>query len=242
MTSKPLPILSYNDNLFRSDLIIPDNKSVYSKIDYVELEIIARNFCSSAFDNLDEFSYLYFTAGVTESIDFLLSRGKFNIFPGEYRYARIHNTICDTPVENFYLSYPFSGNGKFLDIPTNRNVILDCSYIFASDMKCNKILPNNVDYVLFGVSKSHNLSDLRVGWFFSKKKIHSYHILQREYGYGGIMHKLVLENISKKRPNELYIRYRDEISNNYKKHNLVEGNTNLFALSETERIPYYKVM
>lgn len=246
MKSGHLQVKSYNDNYFRSEIKLPITL-LDTQIENIQrARNLARKFSSSAFKNLDEFPYIYFTSGVTEAINFLVPRQETTVIEGEYRYVRAIETVSLKSSNMYYYSYPFSGSGNFFDlkeIESNKSVILDCSYIFASDMSNDKILPPNISYVMFGVSKSHNLHDLRLGWFFSKKRFLTLHTLQYEYGYASSLILPTLEKISLEKPNYLYNKYKSEFSELYLKNGLIEGNTNLFGLSSNkiQRIMYYEL-
>lgn len=237
------PIKSYNDNLFRKNIVIPDLNYLTSGNDneYRLAESMARKFCEGAFSNLEIFPYFYMTSGATEAIDCLLPMQEFNILPGEYRYSMIQSTFSTTTQPTMYFSYPFSGSGKFESIPDDKNIILDCAYIFSSNLNNIRMLPDNVESVIFSLSKSHNLSDLRIGWFFSKKKIAKYDILQCEYGYFNRLHIEAFKTIMEYRPNELYLRYKSEFSKKYIDNAMIENDVNLFAFSKNKRIPYYLI-
>lgn len=236
----PQQIKSYPDLLFRKNI----NISVTPATDPVELLETARTharlLCKSAFDNLDDYPYVYFTSGITEAITFLLVRRPIFARPREYRYVFSHSNVTTTPSNVEYRSYPFSATGKFEEIPTDREVILDCAYMFASNMSNPKTLPPNVSNVLFGLSKSHNLADVRVGWVFSKTKFIGPHTLQYDYGYGSSVIANAVATALQYRPNELYLTHKDSLSELYSANNVIENDTNLFGVnSANERVPYY---
>lgn len=234
-------IKSYDDNFFRH-MINFNNNTENTELSEASRNL-ARKFSSNAFSNLDNWPYLYFTAGITEAINYFVLSKPTYAQESDYRYLKtlpILKTLSNN--DQYYFSYPYAGNGKFLEIPKNKNLILDCSYIFASNLKCNTEVPDNVDYILFGVSKSHNLSNLRSGWFFSKKKIQSFHVMQYDYNYLGIIHKKILETISLYECNHFYKKFHKEFSQLYKENNLHENDTNLFAMLNDQKIPYYTLL
>jgi len=242
---KPAQVKSYNDNTFRAGLAIPEIQSLDPIADLESARNNARRISESIFDNLSEFPYVYFTAGVTGALDYLLPRYKTQIRKYEYRYVSVFDvTLNDSPVA--YYSYPFSMNGNFGNLTElchgKDRVLLDCSYIFASDLSNEKIIPGNVTQIMFGISKSHNLFDARTGWFFSKEKLLTYHTLQYDYGYSCALYPLVMEKIVKYEPNYLYKKYKDKLSRLYIDNNLLEGNTNLFGTKPSgERVMYYEL-
>jgi len=234
MNMKNDQIKSYNDSTFRL--------SGFSNAPYSEIRDVARSISKKAFNNIDEFPYLYFTAGITESLNFLIPKQPITILDGEYRYLKLFSNVTEKETDHRFLSYPFSGNGTFISIPEDKPTILDCSYIFASDMSNQKTIPTNVDKVLFGLSKSHNLSDYRIGWILSKEKISNYHILQYEFDYSVNVNLFnILKNVELHIPNFLYIRYKDKLSELFSKNNVTENNTNLFGIKDNVRIPWYKL-
>lgn len=243
--NKPAQVRSYNDSLFRRNLFVPEQQSLDPVIDLEHARELVRDFSGKAFDNLSDFPYIYFTEGVTGALNYLLPMNLTQVRKFEYRYVFAFNvTLTESPVA--YYSYPFSSNGNFGDLSDmchgKEKVLLDCSYIFASDMTNDKKIPPNVSQVMFGVSKSHNLFDARVGWFFSKEKFITYHTLQYEYGYSSALYPRVVEEITKYEPNHLYMIYKNKLSELYKENGLVEGNTNLFGIRPNgQRVMYYEL-
>lgn len=243
--NKPAQVRSYNDNLFRYNLLVPEQQSLDPIADLENARNLAREFSGKAFDNLSDFPYIYFTSGVTGALNYLLSKNLIQVRKHEYRYVFAFNvTLSESPVA--YYSYPFSLNGNFSDLSElchgKEKVLLDCSYMFASDMTNDKIIPKNVSQIMFGVSKSHNLFDVRIGWFFSKEKFITYHTLQYDYGYSSALYPRVMEEIIKYDPNHFYKVYKDRLSELYRENNLVEGNTNLFGTrSNGQRVMYYEL-
>lgn len=234
-------IRSYFDNTFR----LQNNLYTYGCWDKKDiLRDLVYKFCLNAFSNIETFPYVYFTSGVTEAINFLVPKRKFFINKNEYRYLELFSsvTVDKTKSESTFISYPFSGNGKFIEIPTDNPIVLDCSYIFASNLTHNKILPNNVEQVLFGLSKSHNLADYRIGWFFSKYKIPEFHILQYEHNYSiNNANYEILNKVNSFECNYLYLKYKDRFSELYFKNKIIENDTNLFGLKSNQRIPWYTI-
>jgi hypothetical protein len=237
-----LQIFSYPDSYFRQEISLPKmppRESLSIKL-AEEARTLARSISNSTFSNLDEYPFLYFTAGVSEAIDLLVPQQDTLIEKHEYRYLQAFSNVSETSGARLFKSYPFSGTGKFDPIENQLDTILDCSYIFASNMKCEKILPNNIKYVLYGLGKSHNLQDARIGWFFSKHMIRNRQILQYEYGYINSNIHTILRKVADHEPNFFYLKYRENFSSLYHKHNLYEQDVNLFATSKSgKRIPYY---
>lgn len=236
----PYQIRSYNDDLFRLSTCY-ESSLTWDK-DTSVIRDLAKNISRKAFDNVDDYQYVYFSSGVTDALNVLIPKKNINIYQNEYRYLNLFNNVTVTNEYNDidYLSYPYAGNGKFLKIPTNKPLLLDCSYIFASNMSHDRIIPDNVHTVLFGLSKSHNLADYRIGWILSKNKIPEYHILQYEFNYainGNI--PVILNNVLNHDGNWLYKKYKDNISTLYSKNNVTEHDTNLFGIKNGIKIPWY---
>ena len=235
-------IKSYNDNFFRNKINLQLQQKNVTVTQFDELMIMVRRFCGQVFDNLSEFPYLYFTSGITQAIDFLVSQEITHVQRSDYRYLfTLPNSVTNESLDRMYWSYPFSSSGRFESLPSNGRIILDCAYIFASNLKCIKSLPVNVEQVLFSVSKGHNLWDLRCGWMFSRSKIPCYHIAQIDYNYISILNFVVFESIINYPVNFLYQKYQQQFSELYKKHRLDEPDTNLFGLQNKNRLPYYSL-
>ncbi len=238
-------IHSYYDSLFRCpiDIGLDKLKTDDSVALMKHTESLARELCASAFDNLDEFPYFYTTSGITEALNYKLSSVQFTALSGEYRYAMSFPNFTRKSVDVTYFSYPFSGTGKFEAIPESKSVILDCAYMFASNMTNDKYLPNNVSDVMFSLSKSHNIADMRIGWIFSKEKFTPYQILQHEFGYLNKQHSIFIQRALEYAPNELYKRHKDAIDELYNKNKISVGDTNLFGIDQVgKRIPYYHLL
>ena len=234
----PYQIRSYSDSEFRNLTHYAEEFEWDSNTSLIR--DLAFNVSSQAFDNATDFPYLYFTSGITDAINVIIPKKKTTILPLEYRYLNLFQSVTLKESGRTYMSYPFSGNGKFLDIPTEQDVILDCAYIFASNMSNVKVIPSNVSKVLFGLSKSHNLPDYRIGWILSKEKIPEFHALQYEYNYainGNI--KEALTSVLMHQPNFLYNKYKQLFSEMYQSNGVTEGDTNLFGVKDGIKVPWY---
>lgn len=229
-------IRSYNDSTFRN--IVSLNNNIWGTKD--KERNLAFKISKTAFLNIEDFQYVYFINGATEFINYIALNYSIQIKDNEYRYLNIFKNTSTNDGDIFYMSYPFAGNGKFIDIPRDKSVVLDCAYLFASNLMHENIIPKNVDYVIFSLSKSHNIPDERVAWVFSKIKIPCYHILQYDNNYGINKNVLsILQKIEKYPLNHLYLKYKEQLSDLYIRHNLEENSTNLFCMNKNNRIPYY---
>lgn len=229
----------YPDAMFRSGLaanLFPESPN------FEEARTLARKLSGEAF-NLEEFPYIYFTSGASEALDFLLSKTQHQVLRGEYRYVFGHDVTVEER-DHALLSYPFSATGRFenLDKMEGKKLILDSTYMFASNMNCPKDLPSNVEQIIFSVGKSHNVADMGCGWFFSKTKFSTFHTRQYELNYGMAMHVKVLRNVAKYPANHLYKKYQEKFSAKYQEAGLTEVDTNLFALDDNGTRVYWQTL
>lgn len=241
-TIKAFPqIRSYQDNIFRSNLTYDLNYNIETAAsNYEQCRTQMRSLLKDCFTNLDDFPNLYFTSGVTSALDIILQKHLVQAEKNEYRYIFAYNTVTDSPKEYRYQSWPNSASGKFLPIYKDQKIILDCSYLFATSMNHDKIIPDNVEYLCIGVSKSHNLSDVRFGCVFSKQPIRGIHTLQYDYGYGNSIIKSVIDRISEYPLNHLYNLNKENLENLYSSYDLKINDTNLFGMDNNGmRYPYY---
>lgn len=235
-------IKSYSNIFFRRGLTYsPDDQFC----DLKDARRIVRGLSMSAHD-VSEFPYLYFTEGITGALNFILPQQPFTAKNGDYRYVfGLPGITFLEQTKMLYLSSPSSIDGNHVDLNSEfvqsfESVFLDCAYTFASNMNSQAVLPSNIKYVAFSLSKSHNLADVRVGWFLSKKKIPSLHTLQYDYDYGNSIIRKVLDNSMDREPNDLYLCNAQFLSGQYRKHRLIEGDTNLFGTDDTGlRVPYW---
>lgn len=238
---KPLQIKSYPVHHFKQSLVVGGETPPLLQV----ARHYARELGNKAFDNLNMLPYVYMTAGITEALDWILPRQNTVAHANDYRYVFGYKNVTtsdhvDKPKLR-YVSYPFAHDGVFhTHCAEPESLFLDCAYLFASDMTHERLLPRNVEYVAFGLSKSHNLFDARIGCLFSKHPVYPQHILQYDYGYGSSLHRHVLSKVLGDEPNILYQQFKNQFSDLYRLNGLTEGNTNLFALDKDKnRIPWY---
>lgn len=229
----PPQIKSYDDDTFRVTMGPPNTDAMENARMY------AREMAEEAFTNLDEFPYIYLTSGATEAIDWVLPMHRPQVLENDYRYARLYGR---SRPDLHYQSYPFAGTGKFMSVGTDLPVFLDCSYMFASHMQHTRVVPKNVAYIAFSLSKSHNVADYRIGWLMTRAPLRAQHLVQYDYGYGPGRHASVLSCASHYPPNHLYLINRKRLSDAYAERGLLETDTNLFALDQQgNRIPHYQL-
>lgn len=244
---KPLPTLpaniqikAYNNNTFRENLSYNINAPVFEPCTNIYLQTTIRNQISSIIDNLDDFDYVYFTSGVTHALDILLQLQTVQADENEYRYVFAYPTVQRDIGEFKFVTYPSSYDGKFREIPKDKKTILDCTYLFSSNLKHNRIIPENVEFLLFGFGKSHNVADLRLGVIFSKTKLWGIHTLQHSYKYIDSIWLPFIKNAILHPINHLYLTTKDELTERYKEYGLIVNDTTLFAVTKNnQKIPYY---
>jgi aspartate/methionine/tyrosine aminotransferase len=104
-------------------------------------------------------------------------------------------------------------------------------------------LSSKNEFILMSLSKSHNLADLRCGWIVSSVRIPHLIILKCDYSYISRVTGYALEAASLYDPKYLYHKYDDRFRSLYKKHSLIQTDTNLFALHpETkQKVMWYEL-
>lgn len=241
-------IKSYNDNLFRKKITKNKIENLGYNIDTptntVEMFSNFRkkifDICNPYIDNLSDFEYVYFTNGITSGLDLLLQKHQTQADEKEWRYIFFHSTVTNDFRKYRYETFPSCYDGKFREISSSQKIILDCAYLFASNMIYNKFIPSNVEYLLLSFTKSHNLADLRAGVIFSKNKIDNLHVLQYDYGYGDLIYNDIFSVINDYNINLLYKKYDEDFRQLYDDYGLQVNDTNLFGVNELgQRYPYY---
>lgn len=240
--NQPPQIKSYYDDTFRRSIHPLSGHATNARDQGDYARSLAREFTSAAFDNLDDFPYVYLTSGVTEAMDWVLPRHRVAMIGNDYRYAKFYERASRHDL--LYQSYPYSADGGLHPITSEElPVFMDCAYLFATAMEWhNRQVPENVQYLAFSLSKSHNIADFRIGWLMTKQPLEPQHIVQYGYGYVPHRHARVLEHALSYPPNTLYQKYRALLSRLYADAGLRETFTNLFGIdAEGQRIPYYAV-
>ena len=146
--------------------------------------------------NLSQFSYAYYMGdGITKAID--LTRWEYSdkswtMLQGDYEwpmaFGRFNRkrSLEELDDEVVYLSQPFAGTGNLWSDEDLRKlkgtVVLDLAYISTTAPKDLK-LPDTVERVFLGASKTFGTTFLRHGWMFSKKKIPSLELFMSSIRY-----------------------------------------------------------
>lgn len=136
--------------------------------------------------NLSKFPYAYYMGdGITKAID--LTRLEYadkswTMLQGDYEWPmafgkfKRKRSVEELDDEVVYLTQPFAGSGNLW---TNEDlakikglVVLDMAYISTTVPRDLK-LPDTVDRVFVGASKTFGTPYLRHGWMFSRRKVPS---------------------------------------------------------------------
>lgn len=113
--------------------------------------------------------FVYPTNGITEGLNWFINRSEFNITKTTGDYQWIDNVTNKKQPYIYYQSIPSAIDGNFKPVSKFNSVALDLAYVGST--KIQKIdIYKNVDYVFFSLSKSFGLSNIRTGWYFTKKE------------------------------------------------------------------------
>lgn len=129
--------------------------------------------------------FVYPVNGVTEAINWWQSKEKRNIHKatGDYEWVDTGwNSIWADKEEVHYVSCPSSIDGNYTNIPTDVPVVLDIAYVGSVPIKKIPMTPN-IEKVFFSLSKSFGVSNIRTGWYFTKRPDVKLHALHREAMY-----------------------------------------------------------
>lgn len=130
--------------------------------------------------------YVYPVNGITEAINWWTKGETRDIImePGDYEWVTCsRNPNPDNTVK--YISCPNSVDGNYTDIPTDVPVVVDLAYAGCVPVK-PITLPDNVEKVFYSLSKPFGVSNIRTGWYFTKRpdaKLHALHIAGMYYNY-----------------------------------------------------------
>lgn len=130
--------------------------------------------------------YVYPVNGITEAINWwqkreerTIQRSKSDYEWVDYdRVKHIRNTVR-------YVSCPNSFDGNYTDIPTDVPVVLDIAYAGCVPIKPIK-MTKNIERVFYSLSKPFGISNIRTGWYFTRRpdvKLKSLHIDAGYYNY-----------------------------------------------------------
>lgn len=142
--------------------------------------------------------YVYPINGITEGLNWWYNREQREVRVNQGDYQWIENKHGhDDYIQ--YISCPSAINGNFIDIPKDVPVALDLAYIGSTEIK-NIDIGDNIEFVFFSLSKSFGLSNIRTGWFFTKKedkKLHDLTYGAKYYNYfANSVSEAVIRNFS----------------------------------------------
>jgi len=146
--------------------------------------------------DLDQFPYAYFMGdGITKAIDLTrleYSDKSWSMLAGDYEwpcaFGKINRkrSIDQLADQVNYLTQPFAGSGNMWTAEQlnliQGTVVLDMAYISTTSPQCIT-LPETVDRVFLGASKTFGTAFLRHGWLFSKKEIPSLSLFMHQIKY-----------------------------------------------------------
>jgi hypothetical protein len=146
--------------------------------------------------DLSSFEHRYPLNGITEGLNYWMWHEKRTIELRDGEYVWVEGKPKGDVI---YWSYPFAGDGNFYDIPTHKPVILDLAYCVSTNIKNFKI-PDNVEMVFFSLSKCFGLRNYRIGYAWSREKMHYFDPLitsAKYYNYHSMsLGDLIIENIN----------------------------------------------
>lgn len=113
--------------------------------------------------------YVYPVNGITEGLNWWTGTSQYNIWSsiGEYQWVKPVGDRLEPAIT--YQSIPSAIDGNYKNIVTNSPVALDLAYVGSTKIK-KLILPDNVEYAFYSLSKSFGVGNIRTGWLFTKHK------------------------------------------------------------------------
>ena len=185
--------------------------------------------------DLSDFPHCYFTQGTTDAIHHwrMTETRPWQKFEGEYQYMDMigpEGTVCcDVPGQYMkdgrsaisavidkdkplYISIPSAADGNFFNPqergPIEAPVILDCTYIGATDIQ--KIdVPKNTEQVFFSFSKGFGMVGQRLGLVYTKEPHPSLERLKSVecWSYNGV--QLISQIINVRPVDGMWKKYRE---------------------------------
>jgi len=129
--------------------------------------------------DLSGFDHLYFTNGITEAMNYWMWQNQGPIQMEKDDYQWVSGSVTG---DIRYVSNPASYDGNYVDIPTDKPVVLDLAYI-GSSTPARIEIPDNVIKVFFSLSKSFGLRNYRIGYYWSRKADHRLELIQNSAKY-----------------------------------------------------------
>ena len=215
------------------------------ELNWVENE--HRQWVSEIID-LSDFSHCYFTNGTTDAIHHwrMTEKRPWQKFEGEYQYMDMIGTegkVCYDVIDKdkpLYISIPSAADGNFFNLqkrgPIEAPVILDCTYIGATDIQ--KIdVPKNTEQVFFSFSKGFGMIGQRLGLVYTKEPHPSLERLKSVecWNYNGV--QLISQIIGVIPVDGMWKKYREKQLEVCKEYDLTPSDCYFLA---TTKDPYYK--
>jgi hypothetical protein len=130
--------------------------------------------------------YVYPMNGITECINWWQKNETRNVrmADGDYEWVD-YNKVMTVGNSVTYVSCPSSIDGNYTEIPTDKPVVLDIAYAGCVPVKPITIT-DNVEKVFYSLSKPFGVSNIRTGWYFTRRpdaKLHALHVKAMYYNY-----------------------------------------------------------
>ena len=213
--------------------------------------------------DLSDFPHCYFTNGTTDAIHHwrMTETRPWQKFEGEYQYMDMIGSegkvCCDVPGQYMkdgrsaipavidkdkplYISIPSAADGNFFNPqkrgPIEAPVILDCTYIGATDIQ--KIdVPKNTEQVFFSFSKGFGMVCQRLGLVYTKEPHPTLERLKSVecWNYNGV--QLISQIIGVIPVDGMWKKYREKQLEVCKEYDLTPSDCYFLA---TTKDPYYK--
>ena len=204
--------------------------------------------CVSEIIDLSDFPHCYFTNGTTDAIHHwrMTETRPWQKFEGEYQYMDMIGTegkVCYDVIDKdkpLYISIPSAADGNFFNPqkrgPIEAPVILDCTYIGATDIQRIDV-PKNTEQVFFSFSKGFGMVGQRLGLVYTKEPHPSLERLKSVecWNYNGV--QLISQIIGVIPVDGMWKKYREKQLEVCKEYDLTPSDCYFLA---TTKDPYYK--
>lgn len=203
--------------------------------------------------NVDDFPHFYFINGATEGINQwrMTDSRDWQYFQGEYQWANFCNKKglkITTPHKNkvLFVSNPKCSTGNFLSEDewkkieeSNCPVILDCTYISATEKMPVKVF-SNTEQIFFSFSKGFGLIGQRVGLLYSKIPHPTLKLMKAFecWNYNGV--EIAIKLLQNFQPDSMWNKYRMEQIKICNKKNYIPSDTFFLATSESENYKSFR--
>ena len=217
-----------------------------------KLEQLHREWIAGLVD-VNEFPYFYFINGATEGINQwrMTDNRDWQYLEGEYQWANFCNkrgSKVTTPKhdEVLFISNPKCSTGNFLSEieckkieETKCPVILDCTYISATEKKPMKVF-TNTEQIFFSFSKGFGLIGQRVGLLYSKTPHPTLKLMKAFecWNYNGV--EIAIKLLQNFQPDSMWNKYRMKQIKICKKKNYIPSDTFFLATSESENYKSFR--